>query len=326
MSGGAAPAALPFARLVHCDWSVSPTKRWRADATRTGLGWMIEQPRPVGPLPGFVAELFDGPGPVLAGFDLPIGLPEIIGRRTGHAGFRDWLPWVGTPGPWQEFFFPNTDARSIRLSRPFFPDRWQPGMVAAQLTRALGVHGLDDLRRRCERAEPGRRAATPLFWTVGPAQVGKAAISGWRDMLQPALAQGAMLWPFDGPLAALIGGGRPVLAETYPGEAYRRVGIHFGPRQSKRRAEDRQLAAAEVASGGRARGIALAPELSAAVADGFAAFGAAGEDAFDAFAGLLGMIEVVDGRQPAMPSGEAGSAWEGWILGRGAVHSSDASC
>jgi hypothetical protein len=309
-------AALPFARLIHCDWSVAGPKRWRADAVREGDGWRVTAPCRVGDLPAFVDELFLTAGPVLAGFDMPIGLPDEIGRRLGDDGFRALLPKLGRTPPWQDYFRVNGEAETISLTRPFFPDRWVPGIHAGLLTAGLEVAGLDALRRRCERPRFGGRQATPLFWTIGPAQVGKAAISGWRDVLQPALARRARLWPFDGTLDRLARPGAPVLAETYPGEAYGHVGVRFGPRRSKRRATDRQAAAADLPAWCGERKIALSPDLRQAVLDGFAALGAAGEDGFDALIGVLGMIEVVEARRPAAPDDALPTRWEGWILGR----------
>jgi hypothetical protein len=41
------------------------------------------------------------------------------------------------------------------------------------------------------------------YWTLGGNQVGKAAIDGWQNVVRPALALGASLWPFDGSLENL---------------------------------------------------------------------------------------------------------------------------
>jgi hypothetical protein len=80
---------------------------------------------------------------------------------------------------------------------------------------ALEVSAIDDLRRECEKKQAGRRAACPLFWTLGASQVGKGAIVGWRDVLAPALREGGVvLWPFDGRLPDLIKAGRIIIAET----------------------------------------------------------------------------------------------------------------
>jgi hypothetical protein len=81
---------------------------------------------------------------------------------------------------------------------------------------------IDDLRRKCELASGARRAACPLFWTLGANQVGRAATIGWRDLLSPALNNipNVKLWPFDGSLADLLKPGNTVIVETYPAEYY----------------------------------------------------------------------------------------------------------
>jgi hypothetical protein len=60
-----------------------------------------------------------------------------------------------------------------------------------------------------------------LFWTLGGNQVGEAAMSGWRDVLAPALRnKGPLsLWRFDGPLPSLLVPRKVLVAETYPAEA-----------------------------------------------------------------------------------------------------------
>jgi len=63
-----------------------------------------------------------------------------------------------------------------------------------------------------------RRAA--FFWTLGGNQVGKAAITGWRDVLAPALQGGGSASPFNVSLLSLLVPGNAVIAETYPAECY----------------------------------------------------------------------------------------------------------
>lgn len=64
--------------------------------------------------------------------------------------------------------------------------RW---LAVACLKKGLSLKMFDELRRLCEMSVPawsvypGRRAACPLFWTLGGQQVGKAAILGWREVL-----------------------------------------------------------------------------------------------------------------------------------------------
>jgi hypothetical protein len=80
-------------------------------------------------------------------------------------------------------------ASDISIQRPFYP--FAPGNKRhAHLLNALGLDSIDDLRRECEKQQPGRRAACPLFWTLGANQVGKGAIIGWRDVLAPRAKRG----------------------------------------------------------------------------------------------------------------------------------------
>ena len=67
----------------------------------------------------------------------------------------------------------------------------------------------------------------------------EAGRSPGAGALLPALAgpQPPALWPFDGALLPLLAGGRVVLAETYPAEAMRQLGLRMGG--SKRRHADR---------------------------------------------------------------------------------------
>jgi hypothetical protein len=148
----------------------------------------------------------------------------------------------------------------------------------------------------------------------------KAAIAGWRDILQPGVARGAKLWPFDGSLTAL--GGQPgvTLAESYPALAYAALGAPMSATESKRRQADRKSKAEPVLTWASKSRVHLADCLAGAVIDGFG-HKPDGEDPFDAVIGLFAMIEIADGRRPeraaTRQAEEVGiSAWEGWILGR----------
>lgn len=175
---------------------------------------------------------------------------------------------------------------------------------------------MDALRRECEKATENRRAACPLFWTLGGNQVGKAAISGWREIVQPAWRAGALLWPFDGGLRLLAEKGRLVICETYPAEAYGHVGVRFRRGGSKQRQQDRQEATVGLAPRCDLHGVCLSTDMRKVLEDGFGP--RKEEDAFDAAMGLLGMVEVVEGRRAAAPARTEASEWEGWILGQAA--------
>jgi hypothetical protein len=315
--GKASPMSnsIPFHCLFHADWSTAAKKRWVACASRTGTGWHVASPRLVHDTQGFVNELFASSGPVLAGFDFPIGVPASYGQLTGLTDFPTALEAFGRD-KWAKFFVVADTRDQVSLTRPFYPRVSTAASKQKHLLNGLCVESIDELRRHCDHATATRRAACPLFWTLGGNQVGKAAISGWREAIMPARRRGARLWPFDGSLAELAKAGAPVLAETYPAEAYGHVGVRFQAGMSKRRQDDRRAATAGLLDWARQRGIIFSNELIRLFEDGFGAR-SDGEDAFDALIGALGMIEVVDGRRLESPGDRNDDdRWEGWILGQ----------
>lgn len=305
--------ALPFRTVIHADWSVSARKRWTARANYREGRWSIGSTTLAGDMLAALAVRDDHP--LLAGFDFPIGLPQSYGRNTGFADFPTFLRDLGD-AEWDEFRTIAREPSDISAHRPFYPAGSAKGTKQASLIQAHGAADLDGLRRRSERATATRRAACPIFWTLGGNQVGRGALSGWQDVVRPSLEAGASLWPFDGSLSAQVELGGLVLAETYPAEAYGHIGVRFGSGQSKRRQDDRRSHALAMAGWAIDRGVALAPEATAEIEDGFGS-ASNGEDRFDAMAGLMGMMEVVLGRRsegPTAPGPE--TAWEGWILGQ----------
>jgi hypothetical protein len=255
-------------------------------------------------------------GPVLAGFDFPIGVPFAYGVQTSEPDFVTALTKFGT-GHWERFYEVAEHPSEISIERPFYPRRSSSEAKQAHLIQALCMSSINDLRRRCERMAPQRRAACPLFWTLGGHQVGKAAIAGWREVVGPAHRKGAKLWPFDGMLSDLARGGGLTVAETYPAEAYGHVGVRFAGGESKRRQEDRASKAGAIMAWSAQAGVQLARAMESAVGNGFGK-DASGENRFDAALGLLGMVEVVTGRRLEGGSDPDVRTWEGWILGQAA--------
>lgn len=303
-----------FQRIVHADWSRDARKRWAAEATRREKGWFVSPPKKVGDLAEFRSDMFAGVRPVLAGFDFPIGVPAVYGALTGERDFDRLLHQLGQ-GRWSRFFEVCDAPDEIGIDRPFYPRGCSSVVRQSHLLKKLGVESIDSLRRASERATGARRAACALFWTLGGNQVGKAAISGWQDVIRPARKEGAALWPFDGELGALAAASEVILAETYPAEAYGHVGVVFSPGGSKQRQADRQAASRNLIERCSDHRIELSAELAAIMEDGFGPR-KSGEDPFDAVMGLLGMIEVVEGRRREAPAEIPDRNWEGWILGR----------
>jgi hypothetical protein len=309
-----------FDQLIHADWSVTPGKRWVAVAERRTARWTVSGPELVGPAGALLERAFAAAAEgqrLLVGFDFPIGVPAAYGALTKLESFRHLLHKLGG-GEWSQFFEVAKSPSDIRISRPFYPLVSKKGVSRAELVAGLGVRSFDDLLRVCERRTEYRRAACSLFWTLGGNQVGKGALTGWQEIIRPALQRGAALWPFDGTLPDLANAPGVVLAETYPAEAYRMVNAGFRHGESKRRQADRRSKGAAVLAWAERHGIVFSADASAALNSGFGSQ-SNGEDQFDAAMGPLKMIEVTDGRrverertkQPAETAN-----WEGWILGR----------
>jgi hypothetical protein len=300
--------------IYHADWGTDPSKRWLARAQlRSDGSYTAKAPRPVGKHTELIPSIrndIGSRGCALVGFDFPIGIPASYARLAGITDFKSFLHGLGD-GKWADFRTVARTPSEISIQRPFYP--FAPGNTRqAHLLTALGLNSIEELRRECEKRQTGRRAACPLFWTLGANQVGKGAIVGWRDVLAPALNDGSdtLLWPFDGPLHELFQPGRIVITETYPAECY---GWFFGSLKGKRRQEVRKTASVPLLKRAQSIGLELELELVAAIQDGFPQ----GDDAFDAVVGLFGMVEVVTGRRPSgEPAEEPIRQLEGWILGQ----------
>jgi len=303
--------------LIHADWSVSPKKRWAAHA-EWSQGWTVTTVQPVGPTSSFVADLLTAAATrrVVAGFDFPIGLPRSYGAKTGETDFSAFLRTIGT-GRWSRFADIAQTADEVSIERPFYPAGSQGGVTQAALISGHGETAFDDLRRQCERATSKRRAACPIFWTLGGNQVGRGSLSGWVEVVKPAQAGGAAIWPFDGTLEALAANPGLIIAETYPAEAYGHVGVRFAQAESKTNQMHRKSKADAIHAWANRHAVELAEPVRLMIDDGFGD-SKSGEDQFDALMGLLGMIEVADRRRPASEPGRVSDPWEGWIFGQAA--------
>lgn len=333
------PQFLP--RIVaHADWSCCSRKRWVTLARLIGGGRYevydldrVERfvgENPLGAtlkyhLSGFIPVLKRIAGAdeaIFVGFDFPIGLPCAYAQKTGVSNFLNMLPRLGS-GRWRDFYVVAESKEQISLYRPFYPDKRGEKDEHKQqyVMDKLDLKNKDDLRRLCERRTDWRTAACPLFWTLGGNQVGKAALSGWREVLSPALRDrtlGVVVWPFDGRFPDLFRPGKGVIAETYPGEAYHHLGISFprGKGQGKRNQRDRKNNAPKLLSWARKADLTIMPQLRSQIEGGFGG-SRDGEDPFDAVAGLFGMLNVVLGlRPPGEPEEDHIRKVEGWILGQ----------
>ena len=281
-----------------------------------GGGWVLSI-SPVGAVGTLFARLLAlaRGGAVVLGVDFPLGLPRDYARLHGGgaADFPAFLRGLaGRPG----FFEVAERVDQVGPGRPFYPRRGLRGMTRLSHAVALGFEDAAGLSRVCDQATRERPAGAPLFWTLGANQSGKAAISGWRDLPLPALAGDAppLLWPFEGALLELLRPGRVVVAETYPAEALRQLGLR--PVGSKRRQADRALLVPGVRAAMAGLGAVADAGLARLLAEGFGA-DAAGEDRLDCLLGVLCVLLVLAGRRPdAAPDDPWLAGWEGWVLGQ----------
>jgi hypothetical protein len=308
---------------AHADWSVDPRKRWitvarRTGASGTGGGWILAAPRPVGDVSTLLMRLLQeaGGGAVALGADLPIGLPRAYALTRPEADFPAFLRHVAAL---RDFFTVCATLDEIGPGRPFYPARGIAGMTRLSHALALGLTDASALSRDCDRATAERPAGAPLFWTLGANQSGKAAIAAWQQMILPALANDAplRLWPFEGPFRSLLSPGSVALAETYPAEALRHLGLKL--RGSKRRQADRCATAGALITAMDRQSATPDDAMRRAILDGYGADGS-GEDRFDSVLGVLCVLNVLAGNRPdTAPEDPWILRWEGWVLGQTAL-------
>jgi hypothetical protein len=303
-----------FDVIFHADWSIRKTKRWLAMAERRKSGWEISSLKTAPPGLAQMLLATARNKRVLAGFDFPIGVPAKWARAMALKSFPDFLKQL-RENKYPAFFDAASSASEISLERPFYPASAKAGVKQEHLYKALGFEAFDDLRRRCEGPTQNRVAACPLFWTLGANQVGKGALSGWREVIIPCVEEKARLWPFDGDLDFESPNGLTI-TETYPAETYGWLGINFQGKGGKKSQAKRREFIPTILGWLEARNISLSEDANAQLRDGFGA-AADGEDRFDTFCGACGMIEIVNGCRAAdAPDNLDIRDFEGWILGQ----------
>ena len=291
-------------------------KRWVTIARRQGALWQASAPRLVGDPAALAAGLIAERGPAALGLDLPLGVPRGFAESRQEADFPGFLAGLTQN---LDFFTVSPSLETVSPARPFYPARGIKGMTRLAHAAALGLADASGLSRLCDRATAERPAGAPVFWTLGANQSGKAAISAWRDWLAPALAAGApfKLWPFAGTLHELLRPRQLAIAEVYPAEALRHLGLKLAG--TKRAEAPRRALAPALRDAMAALNVTPDSALAEMIQVGFGS-DAAGEDRFDSLIGLLGLIGVIDGRRPDfIPADPMIRAWEGWVLGQTAL-------
>jgi len=310
--------------IIHADWSVNPQKRWMAIAHANPKQYSyslsaIQQLPPLDHFLEFLTGEVDRGKIILVGLDFPLGLPVGYARQVGITHFREFLALLKSE-EWFSFFQPAEKADQISLQRPFYPLR-PGGAKLNHLIHGLNLSNRQELLRQCDLTTPNRRAAAPLFWTMGAQQAGKAALHGWKNLILPALKNEipVFLWPFDGWLSETQFQSGIIFAESYPGEY---LGQLLKPHHlfgSKRDPNFRKACAQPLLALFEHHRFSIAPEVMDMISSGFGEK-TDSEDAFDAFVGLAGMLSAVL-NIPTEPKNipEEIRAIEGWIFGQSGI-------
>ena len=314
------PTLQPPALVAHADWSIDPRKRSMARAVRMANGnYLALAPEPVSDLEDLFARLKAAAGvgeTAFVGFDFPLGVPRAYAKAARIDRFMTALPKFGR-GAWKEFYAPANTQDEVSPRRPFYPNR-PGGTRRTHLIDGLNLTSPDELFRLCDHPTNLRTAANPMFWTMGAQQVGKAAISGWRDLIAPALRRDSAfhVWPFDGRLTELLTRPGITVAEAYPGEIYGHLKLQIAAsNKSKLNSTHRKEDAPRLLDWATQTKVQLSAALASDIRDGFGE-GADGEDRFDATIGLFGMLNVIFGhRTSGEPADAVVRRIEGWILG-----------
>ena len=285
------------AEILAVDWGSTAAKRQMCRAVLEGGRYVVSPPRPVND----VAALALGPG-ALAAFDCPIGVSHEYATLAGLGSFRAALQTFGS-GRFSSFYELAACAADIATERPFYPARGVKGITRDDLRNVLGRAAFAP--RVCDRLA----GAGPIFWLIGPRQVGRSAACIWRELITPRLDRLA-LWPFDGTLTDLLAAGRPVVAEMYPAFLLRSLGLTVARKSDP--AARAVCGRALLRRVGRDARLDL-DAVRALLRRGFGT-SRSGEDPFDATIACIGLARMLlDGALPEPP--EAARAVEGWILG-----------
>ncbi|MEM6369437.1 MAG: hypothetical protein AAF851_14165 [Myxococcota bacterium] len=258
-------------RLGAADWSARPQGRaaWRMDPESEPV--LFEKPTSFEALVEWMRcpEL-----PSLVGIDVGVGVPR------GHgAGFRAWLESSQVPIERRCSSTPDTWS----LERPFFRVPPGPGGLTAYRRRGRLTRGIDD-------ALGGK---SPFILSGIPGCVGSSCVQLWEYLRRGP--EHVRLWPFDGPLTALLRPGAVVVGEIYPSAQLRALLPQTRLRKSKR----------------ADRAVALAQLPSPPLAQSQRALDS--EDVFDAWVGLVQMAQA--DAEGYLDSEAADPVHEGGLLG-----------
>jgi hypothetical protein len=214
------PKSRPSA-ILCADWAKEPGKRSvyvadvaartvsRLDSDSWSFDGVLEK-----------ANQFAQLGPVLATFDVPIGVPQ-----TYLAAAATMWSWK-RPGTFLEFlecacssdsfFDPTSDVAEWRIERPFFSVPPTEGGLRSY------IHAAANFNVELYRTIDKQTGAKPVFVKSGiPGTVGSAAAALWQDLATHLTGKRTFaVWPFEGDLDVLLNVSPVVIGEIYPRAAY----------------------------------------------------------------------------------------------------------
>lgn len=233
--------------------------------------------------------------------DFPIGIPVAFAKAAQISSFRQLLSDVES-GRRPAFFQPQPK-----------PSTQHPFSTASlrDIAAALGV-APTELHRECDRATVNRNHAESTFCVRHVKRVGRSAIQGWAELLQPYFLT-SKLWPFDGTLSALLPTRGLIISELFAAEAVTLLKLELGRGfgRNKHSRADRVAVMDSLLRQVEACGLDRhARELVAAAVP-------ASEFEFDAAVMLVATLQIIEGILPVSePDADAVRQIEGWSLGQ----------
>lgn len=310
-----------FDVIVCADWSKDPRSRAVCVAHVTSRLLECVSPKTSWSVPSVLrlARTLGKGGPVLVGFDAPLGTPGSYWRCVGAVDawrecrhFAEWLPAaIPLPGLLDEL----SEPLAWTPTRPFLSLPAGKGSRTAweaHLEESFGVQPL--------RAIDRLTSAKSAFIVSGiPGSVGAAARDLWAGLVAERAAGGAFsIWPFEGSLPRLIANRRLTVGEIYPRAAY---AVALSEREPEERARltiaktssEARIAALEVLAESRwiRQGKVTLPDVTCAERS---------ENAFDALLAAAALLRCTIEGTPLSDEDLEDPIAEGGILASGSLN------
>jgi hypothetical protein len=310
-----------FKTILCADWSKAVKGREVYRAT-TGNATLSREAPPTGgwTVSSVIARaLAHRPqGPVLVGFDAPIGVPTTY-LRTATSQVEEWsdcqnfLDWLGATGKLSGCFEPASSILDWSVRRPFYGIPPKGRRSWEEHLKSVGIASrrtIDELTN-----------ANPVFVASGiPGSVGSAARDLWQglDSLRTQSTRKIAVWPFEGSLEAVAPRDGVVVGEIYPKAAYVIALSPAPPALRKPLALQKSRCSVRRAAIETFRDAAWVGRHGVRIDDLDAALDS--EDAFDALLSAAALLRCMLEGSALTRGDEDDHVAEGGILGCGSLH------